>query len=146
MLYFLDTSALLKHYRKEAGTEFIETIFQNQESILTISTISVLEAISALDRLFRRGLINQKELEQSLSLLENELSSMRIGVIEQTPSHVLQAKSLIIEHHLASNDALILATALALKPYPHYFVTSDIVQLHAAESCGLKILNPLSSP
>ena len=43
MRYILDTSALLAHARKEAGFEFLEGLFDNQDAELYVSCLSLPE-------------------------------------------------------------------------------------------------------
>lgn len=62
--YFLDTSALVKRYHIEKGTEYIDAVFKKRDRIL-ISSLAILELTSSL---------NRKKLEGRLS--ENELSAM----------------------------------------------------------------------
>ena len=46
---FLDTSALVKHYRAEQGTARVDALF-DRENDLAISELSLVELVSALQR------------------------------------------------------------------------------------------------
>ncbi len=46
--YFLDTSALAKHYHTEAGTPEVDKIFQTQGVQLVISRLAVVEMKGSL--------------------------------------------------------------------------------------------------
>lgn len=55
-VFYLDTSAIVKRYRTEEGTEFIDRLFEKIEKSkhrLATSFLSVLEFISALRRLLK---------------------------------------------------------------------------------------------
>jgi predicted nucleic acid-binding protein len=49
-LYFFDTSALVKRYHIEAGSEKVNELFDNPEGIFVITSIAVTEFVSALAR------------------------------------------------------------------------------------------------
>ena len=86
MIYFLDTSALVKRYRVELGTEFVDKIFLRASLEIFISAISIVELTSALDRRYRKGDLQQEDLNQSLQLFEelrrgpNSHNSIRISL------------------------------------------------------------------
>ena len=62
MRYFLDTSALVKIYHKEAGTEKVLNIYKSQNSI-AISELSEIEFISTVYRKFRDKEINKDSIQ-----------------------------------------------------------------------------------
>jgi len=45
--YFLDTSALVKRYHQEVGTDIIDKIFGEEGKVLFISDLSIIEFHSA---------------------------------------------------------------------------------------------------
>ena len=56
-VFYLDTSAIVKRYRTEKGTEFIDRLFkeiETSEHRLATSFLSVLEFVSALGDLSRQ--------------------------------------------------------------------------------------------
>ncbi len=58
--YFLDTSALIKHYVYEVGSSWLEaTVFKPAGNMLLISRITVVEMRSALARRKREASIGQ---------------------------------------------------------------------------------------
>jgi len=46
--FFFDTSALVKRYRSEDGTDVVDRIFADSASVVIISRLALIEAISAL--------------------------------------------------------------------------------------------------
>lgn len=48
--YFLDTSALVKRYHSEKGTDRIDKIFSQDDRAIVISSISLTEMVSAFNR------------------------------------------------------------------------------------------------
>jgi predicted nucleic acid-binding protein len=53
--FYLDTSALVKLYHQEAGTERMEELFAQQDNILIISELAVVEFYATLARKVRIG-------------------------------------------------------------------------------------------
>ena len=54
MLYFLDTSALVKRYRFENGTPTIDNIFSDENVEIIICALSISEVASALNKHLRK--------------------------------------------------------------------------------------------
>jgi hypothetical protein len=46
--YFLDTSALVKRYRNEQGTDRVDVLFAEPGAILIVSRLGLVEAVSAV--------------------------------------------------------------------------------------------------
>jgi len=60
--YFIDTSALVKIYHKEVGTEKMLTLY-NGNDILSISELAKIETISSIYRKYREREITQMTLD-----------------------------------------------------------------------------------
>jgi len=60
MKFFLDTSALVKVYHKEAGTEEVLNIYEGQKDIV-LSELSKIEFIATIHRKFR-----EKEIDEEI--------------------------------------------------------------------------------
>ena len=58
--YFFDTSALVKIYHKEVGTELVEEIYENPENTIYISHLTKVELISALCKKYRTNDISHE--------------------------------------------------------------------------------------
>ena len=56
--YFLDTSALAKHYHPEAGTATVDRLWADAGARLFISRIGVVETVSVFAKKVRTGLIS----------------------------------------------------------------------------------------
>ena len=146
MLYFLDTSALVKRYRAERGTELVDAVFEDRANAMLISALSIAEVARALDTHVRRGEISAGDARLALSKLYAECHAGALGVLDIQRRYLFHANDLILQFHLTAPDAIILATALTLAPQTPIFVCADTRSglLHAAETSGLSILNPLS--
>lgn len=148
MIYFLDTSAFLKRYLPEAGSEIIHNIFTDEENILVVSAITLAESFAALNRHIRRGSLASAEIQEALDGINADWLMSRFSVMDITSRHLLRCQDLIFNFHLTSSDALILASALDMKipQASPIFVYADVRSglLRAAEASQLSTLNPLS--
>jgi len=67
MAFFLfDTSALVKRYHVEAGSDKVDEIFEDSDNILIISELALVEVTSALLRKRNRGEITALNYPLSL--------------------------------------------------------------------------------
>ena len=91
---FFDTSALIKLYHQEAGTERVEEIFGQAENSLIISELAIVEMYSPLARKVRTGEITPQAQEEALRNFEEDCA--RRFVIAPLGGAVLQkAKDLL---------------------------------------------------
>ena len=148
MLYFFDTSALIKRYHQEPGTDVVVEVFETRDAEWLTCTFCWVEAVAVLDRLCRRGTITRLGWELALSQLNKDIQMEMIRLMDVTRRHVMTCQPLVVQHHLTAADALILACALDLVAEHPLFVCADVRSglLRATEACGLSTLNPLSPP
>ena len=147
--YFLDTSALIKHYVAEAGGQWLETtIFEPSENVLLISRITVVEMRSALARRKREASIQPQDHVDALAALSEDCL-IRYRFVELEAPVVDLAGELLDRYVLRAYDAVQLASALATNRLltdanlaPLVFVSADNNLLAAAQAAGLQIDNP----
>ncbi|HAV10660.1 MAG TPA: hypothetical protein DCX22_03470 [Dehalococcoidia bacterium] len=148
-VFYLETSALLKRYRTERGTELLDELFNSKRDyeILTTSYFTSLEVTSVATRLLKGETITKR----SYQLLLGHLSyDMRQLVILQPISDFILSKALnlIMDHTLRAPDAIQLATACMLKStivgQPLYFICADSKLRGACADSDLTVLNPES--
>ena len=146
MLCFLDTSALVKRFRAETGTETVDRLVEDSTNTVVMSALSIAERGRALDTHVRTGEISSGDARLALSRLYSECHTGLLTVVDLHRRYIFHANDLILQFHLTAPDALILATALHIAPEFPIFVCADTRSglLHAAEACGLSTLNPLS--
>jgi predicted nucleic acid-binding protein len=110
---FLDSSALIKLYHQELGTERVEEMFAAPDTSLVISELATVEVRSALARKVRTGEITLQAEEEVLRNFEQDCADR--FVIEPLSSAIAErAKELLSKHGhqraLRSLDALQVAT------------------------------------
>jgi len=69
-ILFFETSALVKRYHKEKGTDVVDTAF-NQKGMKAISDISVIEFFSAFAKKVRTGEISKDDFQVRISCYES---------------------------------------------------------------------------
>lgn len=146
--FFFDTSALIKLYHEEVGTEQVEEIFGRTDNSIIISELSIVEFYSTLARKRRRGEIAPQAQEEALKSFEEDCAS-RFVVAPLTTAIVQKAKELLRTHGnssaLRALDALQLAASLVSRLEEEMvFVCADARLLEIGRLEGLEVLNPES--
>jgi len=73
--YFFDSSALVKAYIAEAGTNWVRTILDDPQHRISISALAEVEVISALTRRYNEGDLIQIELDQACDELSQDCAT-----------------------------------------------------------------------
>ena len=114
MIYFLDTSALLKRYVEESGSAYIRRLLRLAHLSFHQSFLTALEVTSALYRQHRTGLLSTEELTRVLRAYTIHTRDQYV-TIPHSDSLMSQAAALIARHPLRALDAVQLAAALGLR-------------------------------
>jgi uncharacterized protein len=145
-LYYLDTSALVKLYVLESGTDrLLQLANDSPEHRLAVLAISPVEARSAIRRRERAGDIDPKTAALILDRLRQHMESK---FLRQPLNDVVLdgALELIDRYALRTYDAIQLSGCLVLKAAvgtePPTFVCSDQALLSAARSELLSVFDP----
>lgn len=138
--YYFDTSALAKRYIHETGTEEVQRIFSRRDTFAT-SILAWAEFQALTARLVREGYLTKKQAPQLLKQFAQDYEALM--VVSLTAEINARITQLVVRHPLRGADAIHLASATLLaESLSLVFVCSDLRLLHAAESVGLKVLNP----
>lgn len=134
MRVFFDSSALLKRYVHETGSEAVLRLGASGDQIV-LSALSFPEVVSALKRMQ----LEHRLGEDAFFLLKKDFSSdLEEALVENIDLGVLRDSEACIEKTgLKASDAIHLATALRSRV--DLFVTADLRQAKAASSLGLKV-------
>ncbi len=142
---YLDTSALVKLYVEEDGTERVFALARDPDAQVVILDISLLESRSAVRRRQREGDIGQSDADRILESLERDASSEFL-LQPSTSAVVEEANRLVDAYPLRAHDALQLGGCLVFgrgTPSSFVFVCADERLCDAARSEGLVVLNPI---
>ncbi len=112
--YFFDTSALVKVYHREEGSDFCLKIYSSQSPII-ISELARVELLSALYRKHREKQLNAKALQAVLRIFKLDCND-RYEVLQLASLIYDDACGLLTQHSsiygLRTLDSLQLATFL----------------------------------
>jgi len=139
--YFLDTSALVKRYHSEKGTDKIDKIFSQDDRAIVISSISLTEMVSALNRKKEDKIILKEDLKIALSKFFHDAIKDFL-ILEIDGEHIKGSITLVLKRNIRTLDALQLAVALSLKELKVTFVCADKKLVSVAEKEGLQTINP----
>ena len=139
--YFLDTSAVVKHYRLEIGSSRVDGVLADSDSRCHISALTIVEFASTLQRLKNRGEIQGDEMQLLLARFDADLGQVLV-VLDFPRSWPKAARALVLEDGIRTLDVLQLVVALGLKAAAPIFVAADDRLLQAAQANGLSVLNP----
>lgn len=112
MTYFLDSSALVKRYLPEPGSEVVRALFRRRRR-LSVSRITYAEVVAAVARAWREGLIEETTRDTISAAIDADfggfdVTEVRRAVIDRIPA-------LVLRQPLRAYDAVQLASALILK-------------------------------
>ncbi len=146
-MIYIDTSAFVKRYHIEAGSEKVNNIFRegmNGKRTIYISYWVISETINAIDKHRNRKEFTEDELKKILGAIFYDIhTGIKRGfliVSEMTPEILRASWDYIINEHLSAGDALHLATALYHGCTD--FMASDKRLLKVASKMGLNTINP----
>lgn len=151
--YFFDSSALVKRYILEVGTNWVRSIVDpNSGNEIIVAQITEVEVMSAVSRLARETLITAQVAHSIQMLLRQEMVREYV-VIKLTKSISQNALSLLSRYPLRAYDAVQLASALQITQRLRLgglsgltFVSADQRLLSVAASEGLSTDNPTHHP
>jgi predicted nucleic acid-binding protein len=111
--YFFDSSALVKAYIAEAGTNWVRTILDDPQHRITISALAEVEVTSALTRRFNEGDLTRPELDQAYDELSQDCATYLL--VDVTGQILDAAVGNARQYSLRAYDAVQLASAVAVR-------------------------------
>lgn len=147
--YFFDSSALVKRYAQETGTNWVTGIADPQaNNLLYIVRLTAVEVTAALARRRRGKSLSPKDAASALALFNYDLFN-QYRIIEISPQLLNTATVLADQYSLRGYDAVQFATSLTLHKQRQAMNLSDLILVSAdkelnaaAQAEGLQIDNP----
>lgn len=140
-MIYLDTSALIKRFVAEAGSEAVNDLVRNSPPVVT-AKIAFAEVHAGLKRKHREGFLSGRDYTLSVRQFEDDWGSyIRVDLRDEI---LRLARDLIRQHPLRGFDAIHLASALSAKRAVGEdltFAAADVRLLRAAKSEGLTSIN-----
>lgn len=134
MRVFFDSSAFVKRYVSEPGTEAVLT-WCDRASEICLSGIALPEIVSAFCRLRREGNIDDTQYRQIKSLLLADIEDA--AICDLTPEVLAKTIASLETNVLRGMDAIHIGSAVALKA--DVFISADQRQRDAAIRSGLRV-------
>lgn len=143
-LCYLETSALVKVYVREQGTDRVLALLQNPANQIVLLTMAHVELRSAIRRREKSGDIPTRIADHLPHLFQLH-AAMRYILAPVTDEIIETAAALIHRHSLRGYDSLQLAGYLVLATFSgvsdSILVCSDIKLLEAAKREGTRVLD-----
>ena len=141
MIIYLDTSALVKLYVREAGSTEVQRWVASADAIAT-SIVAYAETRAAFSRVLRLGVTSNTQHQRRVSQFNQDWANMLR--VELQPSLARNAGELAEFHRLRGFDAIHLASALWLRDKAEQefgFAAFDQRLCDEASRAGLPLLN-----
>jgi len=140
VIYFFDSSALVKRYLQEKGSETVVACLNEADQVI-VSSVSKLECFSTFRRLLRERIMTQYAYDQIKGELVVDFNEFVItpfgNIVEELSAELIGLRQ------LKTLDAIQLASALVHRDILDSFVVSDRKLKQAANTEGLKVLDPV---
>ena len=136
MIYYLDTSALVKRYVAEEGSRSVRQVVRKRS--VAVSRIAYAEIAAAIARLEREERIGRAQRERIFARLDEDFSGFVL--VEVRAATVRRVRELVVQTALRGYDAVHLASALVIKERGAAvdFWSADRALVTAAVASGLK--------
>ncbi len=139
---YLDTSALVKRFVEEAGSERIDALVARGEPVAT-ARVTAAEAHAAFARRWRERSISERDFLRLRRDFDRDWPAwLRLDVTEAV---IRRVRDLVRRHPLRGYDAVHLSAALELAseiPVPVVFITADARLRAAAHAERLAVVDP----
>jgi hypothetical protein len=147
-VYYCDSSILIKYHIDEAGSQWVQTLVEEQDSSLFTTQISLIETCSAPNRRLREQSITASDYRDLMTQCRFLFDST-YNVVEFSAQVSELACRSLERHPLRAIDAIHLAMALILNTLlvdqnesPLTFLSADQRLLTAALAEGLSTFDP----
>jgi predicted nucleic acid-binding protein len=144
--YFFDTSAIVKYFHEEAGSNVTASIIDSSQNEIWILDIASIEFMCALHRRFRDRELSESNLNSAIEGFNKTITGFHV---EETNAAIIQEAQNLVKLYgkiegLRTLDALHLAAFYLLAEEGWIFVASDLRLFSVAKKMGYSVLNPLS--
>lgn len=150
--YFLDTSALVKLYIDEIGSNWALNLFAANNDEIFVAAIAEVELISAITRRSRGASISPTNIQATCTQIRNDFQT-EYQVIAINETIIASATTFAETYGLRGYDAVQLAVGQAVNQIrlltnlkPVSFVSADNELNAAASQEGFRVENPNNFP
>ncbi len=141
-IYYLDTSAIVKRYVAEPGSEVVDEVFRDAyrgSAVIAFSSWNIAEVAVVFDKYSRILGLNARGLLKNMMREMRMLSRLHmLRVVGITPRLIRDSIQLVFKYHVYVADALQIASAKAINSTK--FLTGDKRLAEIAEQEGLQCI------
>ncbi|MDA1192364.1 MAG: type II toxin-antitoxin system VapC family toxin [Candidatus Poribacteria bacterium] len=113
--YFIDSSAFVKYYVEESGSDRVKAILDPAAgNEIYIANITTVEVVAALNRCARRGDVREDEARSLIREFREEVASLT-NIVQVTELIIEQATELASKYVIRGYDAVQLSVAMAIR-------------------------------
>lgn len=144
MIYFFDSSVLVKYYTDEKGSEQVTAIIQDSETYVFISELTCIEIKSSFATKCRTGQITHDEWQTAVRSFDESLDNFYVEPINESVCRAAEQliQTFAVDYALRTLDAIQLATYQKLT-YPAVILASADERLNVlARHLNHSIWNP----
>lgn len=141
-MIYLDTSALVKKYAIESGTNEVRALLEKEDTIIT-SKLTYAEVCASFARKLREGNMGKASYSKAWESFLNDWEVFTLVEVREEIFPLIH--KLTQTHPLRGADAVHLSSALWVGKeigQPLRFIASDGLLLNAAVKEGLEVINP----
>ncbi len=138
MILYCDTSALIKRYIEEEGTNIVDKLWEDSIFIAT-SVVAYAESLSAFNRKLREGLFSENDHNNALKQFKNDYYSLLLVPLDNNLNPIIE--ELLGRYSLKGFDSIHLSSAFILKNLREidlFFACFDLNLNNAAIKEGFK--------
>lgn len=145
MIFYFDTSSLVKLFHQEKGSQHVERIIKSENNEIWVSELAQVEFLSALFRRFRNKELTDEQLKMAIVGFQEQLTFFNVEPLGQ--AIIKEAEVLLKQYggkkRLRTLDSLQIATFILIAEKSWIFVASDDVLCEIIAEMHFKTLNPL---
>jgi uncharacterized protein len=153
VLYYFDSSALVKRYTSERGTAWVLGITDpGAGNIIFIARIAAVEVVSAITRAVRVGSVTSTDAFSAKANFRHDYLN-QYRAMEITAGLIMRAMALAEQYALRGYDAVQLAAAVETQAYNLSvglpvltLISADAALNSAATAAGLTVEDPNNHP
>lgn len=143
---YLDSSAIVKRYVKEVGSDSIKAVYKKTDAsgaLLTFSLWNIGEVLGILDSYMKRKWINADDFASALDAFAGETlrlaKLMMLEVVPLTFDLLSEAWKIVLQYHVYEADAIQIVTAKNLDAA--IFLSADQKLLEVAAKENMNAIN-----
>lgn len=111
MILYCDTSALVKRYVEESGSNEVDALWENALEIAT-SVLAFAETFATFSRKFREGVLAEVEYMETIKVFKEDYTRFILVPVSLELNQIIE--DLLLKYSLRGFDSIHLASALLL--------------------------------